>query len=83
MTNDIPPRDFGKLEATVEQLEDRLEKTVLHFEGRMEKLTHAVEELTNALNQAKGGWKMLAGVASASAILTAMILKFMGFLKGI
>lgn len=83
MTNEIPPRDFGKLEATVEQLEDRLEKTVEHFEGRMEKLTIAVEELTSALNQAKGGWKMLAGVASASAIMTTMILKFMGFIKGL
>jgi hypothetical protein len=36
MSNEIPSRDYGKLEATVEQLEDRLDKTVAHFEGRME-----------------------------------------------
>lgn len=83
MSNEIPSRDFGKLEATVEQLEDRLEKTVAHFEGRMEKLTNAVENLTTALNQAKGGWRMLAGVASAAAILTTIALKFTGFLKGL
>lgn len=83
MQDKIPPRDFGKLEATVAQLEERLEKTVTHFEGRIEKLTVAVENLTVALNQAKGGWRMLAGVASAATILTTIALKFSGLLRGL
>jgi hypothetical protein len=69
--NDIPPRDFGKLEATVEQLEDRVEK-----------LTNAVVELTAALNQTKGGWKLLAALGGLVSFSTVMVLKFVGLLKG-
>lgn len=69
--NDIPPRDFGKLEATVEQLE-----------ARVEKLTHAVVELTAALNQTKGGWKLLAALGTLVSFSTVVVLKFFGLLKG-
>jgi tetrahydromethanopterin S-methyltransferase subunit B len=80
--NDIPPRDFGKLEATVEQLENRLESTVKHFESKVGELTTAVQDLTAALNQAKGGWKLLAAMGGLVSFATVVALKFFGFLKG-
>lgn len=80
---DIPSRDFGKLEATVEQLEIRLEKTVTHLEGRIEHLTISVDELTRALNKAQGGWVVLATVGGGAAILTTLALKLAGMFKGV
>lgn len=69
--SDIPPQEFGYLQATVDKLEDRVEK-----------LTHAVENLTATLNQTKGGWKLLAALGSLVSFLTVIALKFFGFLKG-
>lgn len=69
--NDIPPKEFGYLQATVDKLEDRVEK-----------LTTAVETLTATLNQTKGGWKLLAALGSVVSIATVAALKFLGFLKG-
>lgn len=69
--NDIPPQEFGYLQATVDKLEDRVEK-----------LTAAVEALTATLNQTKGGWKLLVALGSAVSFITVIILKLFGFLKG-
>lgn len=69
--NDIPPKEFGYLQATVDKLEDRVEK-----------LTTAVETLTATLNQTKGGWKLLAALGSVVSFATVAALKFLGFLKG-
>lgn len=79
--HEIPPRDFGRLEATVEQLESRLENTVRHFEDKVGDLTDAVQELTAALNQAKGGWKVMALFGSFISGATVLLLKLFGFLS--
>lgn len=79
--NEIPPRDFGRLEATVEQLESRLESTVKHFETKVGELTGAVQELTEALNQAKGGWKVLVSLGLLVSAATTLLLKLLGFVK--
>ena len=69
--NDIPPQEFGYLQATVDKLEDRVEK-----------LTAAVETLTATLNQTKGGWKLLVVLGSAVSFMTVVMLKLFGFIKG-
>lgn len=68
---DIPPQEFGYLQATVDKLEDRVEK-----------LTTAVETLTATLNQTKGGWKLLAALGGVVSFTTVVVLKLFGFLKG-
>lgn len=67
----IPPKEFGYLQATVDKLEDRVEK-----------LTEAVETLTATLNQTKGGWRLLAALGSVVSVVTVAALRFLGFLKG-
>lgn len=79
--HEIPPRDFGRLEATVAQLESRLENTVKHFEDKVGDLTGAVQDLTAALNQAKGGWKVMALFGSFISGATVLLLKLLGFLS--
>ena len=69
--SDIPPQEFGYLQATVDKLEDRVEK-----------LTVAVETLTATLNQTKGGWKLLLALGSVVSFITVLVLKLFGFLKG-
>jgi hypothetical protein len=69
--SDIPPQEFGYLQATVDKLEDRVEK-----------LTVAVETLTATLNQTKGGWKLLVALGSVVSFITVLVLKLFGFLKG-
>lgn len=79
--SEIPSRDFGRLEATVHQLEQRLEKTVLHFEDRITLLTESVDNLTAALNQAKGGWQVIAGVAGVSVAATTLVIKTLAYFR--
>jgi tetrahydromethanopterin S-methyltransferase subunit B len=69
--NDIPPQEFGYLQATVDKLEDRVEK-----------LTVAVEALTATLNQTKGGWKLLVALGGIVSFATVVVLKLFGFIKG-
>jgi hypothetical protein len=71
MDNYIPARDFGNLEATVNQLEKQVER-----------LTTAVDSLTSTVEQARGGWKVIAGIAGASSLITTVALKLLGALKG-
>ena len=68
----VSERDFGRLEATVEQLEVQVER-----------LTLAVELLATTVDQAKGGWRILAAVGGAASVATAIVIKFLGLLKGI
>ena len=79
--SEILSRDFGRLEATVTQLETRLEKTVIHFEDRIKELTIAVDSLTAALNQARGGWHVVAGVAGVSVATTAAAIKALSYFR--
>jgi phage shock protein A len=67
----VSERDFGRLEATVEKLEDQVEK-----------LTAAVERLATTVDQAKGGWRVLAAVGAAASVATTFAIKFLGLLKG-
>jgi hypothetical protein len=80
--NDIPPRDFGKLEATVEGLEKQFERTVTDLNEKITTLTTAVNTLTETMNQAKGGWKIALIIGGAVSGITVLLLKILGFLKG-
>jgi len=56
MTDPIDPRDFGALEAKVEELEKKVDA-----------MSHKLDDILITLNEAKGGWRMLMGVAGAAA----------------
>jgi hypothetical protein len=54
--NEIDPRDFGALEAKVEELEKKVDE-----------MGQKLDQILLTLNEAKGGWRMLMGVAGAAA----------------
>lgn len=61
MAGEINPRDFGALESDVKQLRLQVAKLETTIEGLNEKLDH----LNGLLDQARGGWKLVAGVMGA------------------
>jgi hypothetical protein len=54
--SEIDPRDFGVLEAEVEELKKKVDA-----------MTDKLDTILTTLNEAKGGWRMLMGVAGAAA----------------
>lgn len=75
---DISDREFGYLQAEVHALKLqnlRLEKNQETMDTKLDLLVHAVTE-------AKGGWKMLMLVGSASATIGVLVTKSITFLKG-
>jgi predicted secreted protein len=54
--NEIDPRDFGSLEARVAELENKVDN-----------MSKKLDTILVTLTEAKGGWRMLMGVAGAAA----------------
>lgn len=71
-------RDFGRLETDVLAL--KVQNTELKTEIR--ELRDDVRTLLDAVTEAKGGWRMLMAVGSASAVIGASVAKLGAWLKG-
>lgn len=76
--HEVSARDFGRLESDVLAL--KVQNTELKLEIR--ELRADVRTLLDAVTEAKGGWKMLMAVGSASAIIGATMSKLVLWLKG-
>ena len=76
--NDISGRDFGRLEAEVMSLKIQNSR----LEHQIDVLNTKVDVLVTAITEAKGGWKMLLAVGSASAIIATAITKSVIWIKG-
>lgn len=75
---EVSARDFGRLESDVLAL--KVQNTELKTE--IKELRADVRTLLDAVTEAKGGWKMLMAVGSASAIIGASMAKLVLWLKG-
>jgi len=64
MAMEIDPRDFGRLEAEVKQLQ-----------GKVAEIYDDMKAVRTTLDAAGGSWRMLVGVATVSSALTALIVK--------
>lgn len=64
-------REIGRHDAQIEGIEDRLAK----IEGKLDTLVSAVD-------QAKGGWRILLAVYAFATAITAAIFKAWGIVKG-
>lgn len=66
----IDPRDFGRLEAKVEALE----ALVAEQTQALKVMTDRIDNLTNLLSEARGGWRTLmwagGAVATAASAIT-------------
>ena len=66
--SDIDPQDFGRLTAKVEMLEEQV--------AEMRADLRAVRDM---LNEAKGGWKLMLGIAGFAGAAGALLSKFVIF----
>lgn len=67
--SDIDPQDFGRLTAKVEMLEEQV--------SEMRADLRAVRDM---LNEARGGWKLMLGIAGFAGAAGALFAKFLPFL---
>ena len=65
---DIDPREYGKLEATVSQLQKEIHET-----------RQDVRELLSKVNRAEGGWKIFLMVGTACATIGAIAAKVVSY----
>lgn len=68
--SEISPIEFGEMREQIRSLN-----------GSVEKLENAVEKLTEALSEAKGGWKVLAVVGSIIAAVSGGIAWAVSYFK--
>ncbi len=71
-------RDLGRHDAQIESMQRRIDQ--LHAD-----LNHVLAELQSinrVLSEARGGWKTLMAAAGLASALTAVIVKFIGYLGG-
>ena len=61
-------REFGRLEAQVEDLKKDMAET-----------QRDVKEILEVINQAKGSWKVMMAVAGLSAFVSGLVVKFFPF----
>ena len=74
----VSGRDFGRLEAEVKMLQlQNVEFKISH-----QRMNDKLDVLVTAITEAKGGWKMLLAVGSASAIIATAITKSVIWIKG-
>lgn len=66
MAMEIDPRDFGRLEAEVKQLQ-----------GKVAEIYDDMKAVRSTLDAAGGSWRMLVGVATVSSAFTALLTKFL------
>jgi hypothetical protein len=66
MAMEIDPRDFGRLEAEVQQLQDKVAE-----------IHNDMKAVRSVLDAAGGSWRTLVGVATASSAITAFFVKLM------
>lgn len=66
---EVNPRDFGALEADVRALRGQVAKLETTIEGLNEKLDH----LNGLLDQARGGWRLVAGMLGFSIALGGLV----------
>lgn len=69
MSDQIDPRDFGRLESDVHNLT----KTV-------EAIATDMKAVRSAVDSARGGWKMLVAVGTVSGTIAASIVKILAIL---
>jgi phage shock protein A len=74
----VSDRDFGRLESEVVALKAQNAR----LENQIERMDAKIDVLVTAITEAKGGWKMLLAVGSASAIVATSITKFIVWFKG-
>lgn len=65
MAMEIDPRDFGRLETEVKQLQ-----------GKVAEIYDDMKAVRSTLDAAGGSWRMLVGVATVSSAFTALLTKF-------
>ncbi len=61
----VDERVFGALERDVVHLTDRIKR----LEEAVDRLETSIDRLTDLLNQARGGWKIVAGMFGAALAL--------------
>lgn len=76
--NIVSERDIGRLEAEVVALKAHSAET----RADIKELRSDVKQLMEALSEAKGGWKVLFAMGTASAAAGASIVKLLAFMKG-
>jgi hypothetical protein len=64
MSAEIDPRDFGRLEAEVQQLQDQVAE-----------IASDMKAVRSVLDAAGGSWRTLVGVAAATSAVTAFLVK--------
>jgi hypothetical protein len=74
----ISGRDFGRLETEVIGLKAQN----VRLESEIKELRDDVRTLLEAVTEAKGGWKMLLMIGSASAAIGASAAKMAAWFKG-
>ena len=74
----VSGRDFGRLEAEVKMLQAQN----VEFKVSHQRMNDKLDVLVTAITEAKGGWKMLLAVGSASAIVATSVTKFIVWFKG-
>jgi uncharacterized phage infection (PIP) family protein YhgE len=81
-------RDIGKLEAKVEALEkgqellfEKLDKVQAQLTKKIEEQSKQINALTSVLTEAKGGWKVILGIATVAAAVGAGLANLASFLS--
>jgi len=76
--NGVSGRDFGRLEAEVKTLQAQN----VEFKLSHQRMNDKLDLLVTAITEAKGGWKMLLAIGSASAIIATSMTKLLIWFKG-
>lgn len=71
-------RDLGKHDAQIAEHDRRMDAQ----DRRLESIERKVDKLLSAVDQAKGGWRILVAVYGAATVITAAIFKVWGIVKG-
>lgn len=77
MNGGVTDRDFGRLEAEVIAL--KVQNTELKAD--IKELRADIQGLVDAVSEAKGGWKVLFAIGTASAGAGALLVKIVTFFK--
>jgi len=71
-------RDLGKHDAQIEALERDMQE----MKADLRRMFSKLDQISETLSEAKGGWRTLMWVAGCSAAAGGLIAKFLPFLNG-
>lgn len=79
--NEVGARDFGQIEAKVDNLDDKIDRLEKHMDTRVKALEDKIDKLSSFMTSINAGIQIIVWIGGISITVLSVITKLFGLLK--